>query len=230
MERMEPGSSARAVVGDNGLNFDVRKFFPLVTVAPVPDPFIHMRALNIMAATCGPDADLIVMGDDATFASPGWLTTAERLLTEWPDDLGAVNFYHTGYMDYGDYVSWLDSHARHEEIFRSIWTLPLLGTLIPASVRQRIGPFDERFTGYGYDDVDYCVSLLHAGFKIGITKRVQISHAGQGTYGDGTRHRIDDEANHNRALFYGKRGLPIAGPGYPETAPHFKFASCGCKI
>jgi GT2 family glycosyltransferase len=40
-----------------------------------------------------------------------------------------------------------------------------------------LGPLDERFVGYGFEDNDYCARVFEAGLKIGIWDGCVVDHA-----------------------------------------------------
>lgn len=235
IERSEVGSAGHCIVGDNGLTVNLTDRFPGITVVQVPsDPFIHMRALNAMVGAAGPEDDIVVMGDDSAIVSKGWMSECRSLLTQWPPDIGMMNFVHEGYYGFGDYTSWLASIEKmftRSLPFRSIWALPLLGSLIPRAMINEFGPFDERYVGYGYDDIDWCVRLLHGGKQIGIVRSVEISHAGGASYSSQKLgHSRDPELMVNKILFNLKWGHPITDSpgGYPPSQIHLNRQGCGC--
>jgi hypothetical protein len=51
---------------------------------------------------------------------------------------------------------------------------------IKREVIERIGYLDERFTGYGFEDIDYCYRARQAGFKIGMAKTISVQHGVNG--------------------------------------------------
>ena len=54
--------------------------------------------------------------------------------------------------------------------------LAFVCVFIPSSTMERVGLLDERFTGYGGDDVDYCRRVQAAGLGLAITSRVVVRH------------------------------------------------------
>ena len=230
MERSEPGSASACIVGDNGLTVRLQDRFPGITVVRVPtDPFIHMRALNIMVAAAKPEDDIVVMGDDTTILSDRWISCSQALLDQWPEDVGMMNYMGSHYHRLGDFMSWISTNDKGPtNPFRSLWTLPLVGSLIPRRIINEIGPFDERFVGYGYDDIDWCIRLLHAGFHIAIICSVLMEHSERGTFGKWGQ-SIDPNMDINKMLYCLKWDLPMStGHGFPGAEPHFKRASCTC--
>lgn len=240
MERSESGSTRSVIVGDNGLTIDLEGRYPGITRVQVPKcPFIHMQALNAMIDAfdyIGGERsyDICVMGDDCNVTTPNWLTRSERLLGNWPREAGMLNFVETGLLAFGDYSHWhrtvTERGTLDTEPFYTPSTQPLAGSLIPRRVYNAVGKFDERFVGYGYDDVDYCVRILHTGMQVGLTGVAQYQHKGRVTFerelkGNGT---LITMSTLNRVLFYEKWGLPIAPAGFPLGTPHLNRQSCGC--
>ena len=43
-----------------------------------------------------------------------------------------------------------------------------------------IGPLDENFVGYGFEDNDYCIRARRAGWETGITRQVCVKHGSGG--------------------------------------------------
>ncbi len=78
--------------------------------------------------------------------------------------------------------------------------------LVPRSTFDLIGPLDERFVGYGFDDNDYCARVLAAGLDLAVEHSVVVSHCGKSEY----RSRPGWEAlmSQNAERFYRKqRGM-----------------------
>lgn len=77
---------------------------------------------------------------------------------------------------------------------------------ISRDVLDAIGLLDERFDKYGFDDDDYCHRAKLAGFRIGITDKVVINHAGnvsfQRKYGD----NLGEAMLANQKLYEAKYG------------------------
>lgn len=48
---------------------------------------------------------------------------------------------------------------------------------IPRTTFDLVGPLDEQFCGYGYEDDDYCQRVRNAGLKIGIWDGVKVDHS-----------------------------------------------------
>jgi hypothetical protein len=51
---------------------------------------------------------------------------------------------------------------------------------IKREVIDKVGYLDERFTGYGMEDIDYCYRVRKAGFMIGVARDITIEHGVNG--------------------------------------------------
>jgi hypothetical protein len=225
LEHSEAGSTSRCIIGDNGLTADFRARWPLPVYVQVPhDPFIHAVAINACIAASAPGDDLIVLGDDTEMITPCWLTECERLLSAWPSDFGLLNLSEpTTEQTYGTSSPLIHAHT----------TLAWMATLVPRRVWDQIGEWDERFAGYGFDDTDYCLRLLHAGYKLGVTNVARVLHKGTVSYQEifGGWGGVQQRAFLNYRLFYDKWTLPE--PSTPrieffQCAEHFNRDSCRC--
>jgi GT2 family glycosyltransferase len=54
--------------------------------------------------------------------------------------------------------------------------LSFVCVLIRRALIDKIGLLDEKYTGYGSEDVDYCRRAQHAGFTLAITSLATVSH------------------------------------------------------
>ncbi len=84
---------------------------------------------------------------------------------------------------------------------------------IKRDVVEEIGFLDERFEGYGTEDLDYCYRARRAGFKIAVAPHITVKHGVNGhTYGS-TFIRVKGETqmgkddNENRRRFAEKWGI-----------------------
>lgn len=213
MEHSEAGSSSAVIVGDNGLAPKFRDKWPRVTFVTVETPFVYGAAINQCAATV-PDSDLLIIGDDAEIMTPDWLTKCEQLSAGWPSEYGLLNLSEP---------STSELYGASGAPFESESLVAFVATLIPRGAWNEIGAMDLRYTGYGYDDFDYCVRLLHAGYRLGITDAATIKHVGSATYGSDIR----ELTTRNMELFSRKwqTNVPL---GFPSAKPHFRRQECDC--
>lgn len=84
---------------------------------------------------------------------------------------------------------------------------------IKREVFDEIGYFDEDYSGYGFEDLDFCFRARRAGFKIAVAAEVAVRHGVNGlTYGSTfrrvkTEEQMGKENNENLLKFAVKWGL-----------------------
>lgn len=54
--------------------------------------------------------------------------------------------------------------------------LPFIAVYIRRAIWDEVGPLDERFDGYGFEDDDYCTRVRQAGYKIAVCHDVVVEH------------------------------------------------------
>jgi len=125
--------------------------------------FCYARRVNLGIKACAPN-DVVLMGDDVELmTSFGFDLLSEeaplRLLAASVD--GRVGPW------------WQKAGENHAEVpFVSFTCL-----YIPRMVLEAVGPLEEGFPGYGYEDTDYCLRARRAGFSCGVSGRVLIEHS-----------------------------------------------------
>ncbi len=69
---------------------------------------------------------------------------------------------------------------------------------VKREVINRVGYFDEQFSDFGSDDLDYCLRCLFAGFSLAVTPNVAVQHISSSKNGPTTFSRTlgDQEWNH----------------------------------
>lgn len=127
-----------------------------------PTNFCYARRVNLTIRACAP-SDIIIMGDDVELMTP---LGFDLLGEEAPLRLLAASVR-------GRVGPWWQREGQnHPEVpFVSFTCL-----YIPRMVLDAIGPLEEGFPGYGYEDTDYCVRARRAGFSCGVSGRVLIEH------------------------------------------------------
>jgi hypothetical protein len=125
--------------------------------------FCYARRVNLAIKACAPD-DVVIMGDDVELMTKyGFDLMAE----EAPLRLLAASV--TGRI--GPW--WQKAGENHAEVpFVSFTCL-----YIPRMVLDAVGPLEEGFPGYGYEDTDYCLRARRAGFSCGVMGKVVIEHS-----------------------------------------------------
>lgn len=150
------------------------------TIQGPESKFVYSRNINLgIQQSTG---DVLLTNDDVRFLHPNTLEILQNVLDKNPD-VGILSPLTKG--DVGEY--W-QSHATRTLHYTEV-RLCFVCVLIRRETLDRVGLLDERFSGYGYDDVDYCRRVVAAGYKLGVTSRASVLH------GHGTNHR---SASYNR--------------------------------
>lgn len=125
--------------------------------------FCYARRVNLAIQACAP-ADVVIMGDDVEVMTPSGF---DLLAEEAPLRLLAAAVR-------GRVGPWWQKEGQnHAEVpFVSFTCL-----YIPRMVLDAVGPLEEGFPGYGYEDTDYCLRARRAGFSCGVSGRVLIEHS-----------------------------------------------------
>lgn len=134
--------------------------------------FVYSRNINLgIAQSTG---DVLLTNDDVRFTHPKTLEIMQNVLARHPE-VGVLSPLIKG--DVGEY--W-QSHAT-KELHTVTVRLCFVCVLIRRECLDKVGPLDEVFSGYGYDDCDYSRRVVNAGYTLGVTAKavVQHGHAGE---------------------------------------------------
>jgi GT2 family glycosyltransferase len=170
-------------------------------------PFVFSRNVNAGIQASNPAHDILFLGDDGRFLTPSTVEQLHAAAYSDPT-VGILSPQISGGLvgtviqratnsvpasvSGGSRGISFSSQRRHTRPTRSIAQPPTKSGLlytneylcfvcvyIKRSVIDRIGLMDERFTGYGSDDVDYCQRAHAANFRLAVTPFVQIHHGHQ---------------------------------------------------
>ncbi len=202
MERSQPRSTSAVVVGDNGLTERFKNTWQRATYHDLRPPFVYAYAVNALAATFRDD--ILIMGDDTRVASWGWLDKVEELFARWPIEYGMLNLCERKLEDPAPVVE-------------AAGPLAFVATAIPRRVWRGFGGLDERFTGYGYDDIDWCVRIHRGGLRIGVSTAVMVRHAGTASYKRvyGSAEAVEALKQKAHETFRNKWGFDMTDPFKP---------------
>jgi len=214
-EISEPKSAHKVIVGDNGLSHDAGFAASELgaRLLPIPNPFNFSRAINALAHAAPLNSHLLIMNDDAAIASPLWSLHCERILSDDRfADYGLISLQIDGGVGNPDQS--LKSHPLMPlDVLFTDKTVCFVAALVRREVWASVGPLDEQFVGYGYEDDDYCMRVRRAGWKIGVTGAAYVTHGQDGyphssTYQKlhGTK-RWEELSAFNRQLFLSKWGV-----------------------
>lgn len=182
MEQSQTGTVAQCIVADNGLSEAFReKWWQPAYVTP-DKPFVFSQAINLMAAADYYQSnDLLVLNDDTEIITSGWLDTLENLLEQHPK-CGLLSCSFTKGCSNPSQMMPPELAAPEPTTFLlEPRVLAFIAVLIRRKAWNEIGTMDERFTGYGFEDNDYCKRALQAGWSLGVTREVVVAH-GQGMF------------------------------------------------
>ncbi|HEV3037504.1 MAG TPA: glycosyltransferase [Candidatus Angelobacter sp.] len=132
-------------------------------------PFIFARNANLGIMAAG--RDVVLMNDDANLLTPNGFSMLWAEVLRHPE-IGVCSAGIQGMVGNPRQIATSAANLRYEP--RAI---AFVCVLLPWSTYVRIGPLDERFVGYGFEDNDYCTRVAAAGFKIGIWDGCVVEHA-----------------------------------------------------
>ena len=128
-------------------------------------PFCYARNVNLGIQAC--DTDVLLLNDDCQFSQTGVLHTLGSVFLRHPD-ISILSPNVDGVAN-GVFQAVLPVEETNH-------FLSFVCVLIRRAVFDKIGLLDERYTGYGVEDVDFCRRAQAAGFKLAITSMVTVSH------------------------------------------------------
>src|SRR6185437_10799564 len=130
-------------------------------------PFIFARNVNEGIRAAGDD-DVVLLNDDALLESPRGFSLLQQAAEEHPD-FGVIS---ASCNNVGNRNQWPQNIGLREDPRMVCF----VAVLIPRRTIEAVGLLDERFTGYGCEDDDYCLRVRKAGLKIGIHDGCYVDH------------------------------------------------------
>lgn len=158
----------RIVVVSDGLSRETKRILDGVTWVKGRKPFVFPRAVN-MGAWAALDNDILICGDDVRFTAPGQIDRLHGL----SNGCAAISPEVTGVCG--------QPAQRAGSVQSGAEWLAFICTLIPRAVWTQVGPLDERFVGYGYDDVDWCTRAAPFG-RIAVDHGSRVVHLDESSY------------------------------------------------
>lgn len=135
------------------------------------EPFVWAGSTNL-GIKCARDCDVLLSNDDVQLM--GRTVGTLQAICEANPSIGVL-----APQVIGDGINnrlAMASTPIHTEWAESKEYIPFVCVYLPRRVIDAVGPFDESFTGYGGDDMDYCLRVQKAGFKLAVTPRVKVKH------------------------------------------------------
>ena len=183
----------KLILVDNGSTDGVGEFFDAIHGAHV----IHSEtnrgfAGGINLGLAAAEGHVVILNSD-TLVPQGWLTRLEQPLLQ-ADDIGMVGPM-TNYASGGQHIGDLVLNGQQEiEAFaaklaiekagqtREVTRLVAFCIMIRDSVLQNVGLFDEAYGIGNFEDDDYCVRVLRAGYRLVIAESCFVFHYGHRTF------------------------------------------------
>jgi len=197
--RHEPRLDTRRIfVVDDGARAQAESQLPPLSWVQGIKPFIYARNANLGLQASASDA--ILLNDDAMLTTPFGFTQ----LVEEARSRPSVAICSAGVLGAICNRRQLATSLREFRIEPNM--LAFVCVFIPASVRDSLGPLDERYDGYGFDDDDYCARALKSGMELGVWDGCIVDHSGLVPSTFRSQPAIHSMMDHNRRLFHAKWG------------------------
>jgi hypothetical protein len=180
----------QVVVVDDGLSDHTLSVLSDVTIVKGVKPFVFARAIN-MGAAAEPGRDIAIAGDDVRFLSYNLIDK----LAERSAGVAAISPEIVGPGGH-------PAQRTHSGDSTADW-LAFVCVYIPRRAWDAVGTLDERFVGYGFDDVDWCVRAFGYG-------PMRVDHSLRVAHIDTSSFRSDagwmDRYRENQSRFVAKWG------------------------
>jgi GT2 family glycosyltransferase len=189
------------IVVDDGARAGAEAALPGITWVAGVKPFVFARNANAGIQAAAP-SDVLLLNDDTRLLSYGGLQAMARSLGERPD-IGLCSAAIRGVVGNSRQMPAAGDGLRLEPE-----TLAFVAVFIPRRVFDRLGPLDERFVGYGWDDNDYCARARAAGLLLAVADCCIFDHSGELPSTFRTREDVAELLEINRRLFVDARSVP----------------------
>lgn len=153
------------VVDDGARTAESESRLPGITWVCGEKPFIFARNANIgiKAANC----DVVLSNDDATLETERGYTSLSKVGAPYGLTAAAIS---------GEVGNPRQRFLEGGSLRFERGVLCFICIFIPKSTWKALGPLDERFTAYGWEDNDYCRRALIAGMKLAIYDGCIVEH------------------------------------------------------
>lgn len=190
------------IVVDDGARQNAECLLPGVHWVQGIKPFVFARNANIGIRAA--QRDVILLNDDTRLITRnGFFSLAETAHRN--PGIGLLSAGIKGVVGNPNQVA-SNRGLRYEPR-----VLAFVCVFLPLSTYQRLGPLDEQFIGYGYEDNDYCLAVSRAGFQLAITDACVVDHSGSLPSTFRSRPDVGHLAQTNQRLFNEKHGAALYG-------------------
>lgn len=201
----EAANAEKIVIWDQGGQIQPHQDSPGWKCANVFAPFHIARNANQGWMISARSSDILYAGDDTRIIEPRTIARLEEVAYSDPK-IGIV----------GARIKPRNGRVptANPPVFHVEQIVPFVFVFIKREVIDKIGYLDERFDGYGCEDVSYCIDARQAGFKIGFADGVTIQHGVDGhSYGSTffrvkSKEQVQQETDENWRRLCEKYGLP----------------------
>ncbi len=165
---------AQVIVVDDGLAFRPESSL-LVCYLDGIKPFVFSTNANLgIFAAC--NGDVLLLNDDALLRTPLGFDRLARIANR-DVDVGILSPATSGVGNENQSL-WAEGDSSKQGLRYEPKVLCFVCVYIRRDVLKAVGPLDERFTQYGWEDNDYCRRVLahKNGYKLGIYDPVQVDH------------------------------------------------------
>lgn len=157
----------RIIIVDDGARKEAERELPEeITWVSGSKPFIFARNANIGIEKA--NSDVILLNDDAMLMTPQGFTKLAR------QKGGIVSATIKGVV--GNRNQMRCEFNVNRPLRSESKMLCFVAVLIPKEVQDKLGPLDERFVGYGFDDNDYSRRALEVGVPLSIYGGCLVDH------------------------------------------------------
>jgi glycosyltransferase involved in cell wall biosynthesis len=186
----DPG---QIIVVDDGAGTDKTGIPPSVRWVQGTKPFNYARNANIGIAAS--QRDVILLNDDAVLETPAGFTT----LAAANGGRGIISAAVRGV------VGNPNQNAGRRGIWPESSVLCFVCVHLPRTVLDRVGPLDEDFVGYGFEDNDYCDRARAARFALSVCGDCVVDHGHtlRSTFRSNSQHAA--RFAQNKAIYEAKR-------------------------
>jgi GT2 family glycosyltransferase len=209
---------------------------PHVRVLEWTRPF-NYAAVNNFAAAQARGELLLFLNNDTEGINPDWLEAMVKLAVQpGVGAVGAKLYYADDTIQHAGIVVGMGGVAGHSHLFyprqaagymqrlrftQNVAAVTGACLLMPRAVFERVGGFDEGFV-LAFNDVDLCLSVLKAGYRVVWTPDAELYHLESKTRGYEDTAEKQTRFKREHDLFHLKWGAFLAG-GDPYYSPHFRL-------
>jgi GT2 family glycosyltransferase len=183
----------RILIVDDGARAQAEAELPGIRWIDGIKPFVFAR--NVNRGLQQVDTDVILLNDDAHLVTRSGLTQLVAMARR----RGKIGICSAGIRGV---VGNRNQQARGSASWRAEFdTLAFVCVYIAREAIAQIGPLDEQFVGYGFEDNDYCRRAMAAGFQLAVWDGCVVDHDKNGLSTYRSRGDIRPLLDANRKLF-----------------------------